>query len=444
MFIDKLFKLILVLLLFYLFSGCQNTKVKEPKMQRLTINLQEGDPPSLNPYVGVDLRSRCLFLSLFEPLMRRNAQGEIELAAAQSVEIDPTKTVYTFHIRPHNWSNGLPVTSYHFADAWKYALRPNSYCLRADLFYSIKNAELAKRGELSTDAVGITTPDAHTLIVQLEHPTPYFLDLAATSFFSPLYDPSEKEPECFNGPFIVQERIHDQKLILKKNPHYWDHASILLQEICFTMVRDPATSLAMYEKKELDLVGDPFSSLPFDAIPALEQSGQLKTKLISRMFYLLLNTEVPPLHSSSLRQALAFSIDRHLLTQHLFFGEIPSLSALPKPLSLVEGSKLQENQKDPVALFEKALQELHLTRETFPTLVFSYAELSGQKKLAEFIQEQWKKVLGIEIKLVCSEWNVHIVNLRKGQYQMGTLHLTTLYQDPMFYFDLFRKKTRRL
>lgn len=409
-------------------------------LKKLTLNLQEGDPPSLNPYVGADLRSRCLFLALFEPLMRRTPQGELKEAAAESVDIDPTHTVYTFHIRPHLWSNGEPVTSFHFAQAWKYALAPSSHCFRSDLFYVIKNAQQVKKRELPLEELGIATPDEKTLTITLERPTPYFLDLTATSFFSPLFSTTEEEPSCFNGPFVMAERIHDQKLIFRPNSFYWDAANVELQEICFTMIKDPMTALAMYEKGELDVVGDPFSSLPFDIIPNLEQSGNLKTKVISRIFYLLLNTDSYPFHCKPFRKALGLSVDRHQLTEHLFFGEIPSLSLLPKPLSLVDESQFEKHQEDPSVLFEMALEELGLTRNNFPVITLSYAELSGQKKLAEFVQEQWKKKLGIEVQLECCEWNVHMGKLRKGTFQIGTLHLTTLYQDPVFYFDLFRDK----
>ncbi len=211
----------------------QQTKISPKIEKKIRINLQEGDPPSLNPYVGVDLRSRCLFLTLFEPLMRRNEKGEIVPASAESFNVDSTKTVYTFYMRPTFWSNGEPVTSYDFEKTWKYALTPGTFCFRVDLFYPIKNAEKVKKGKLPFEALGISAPDPKTLVVTLEHPTPYFLDLMATSFFSPLYTLSDTNPTVFNGPFIVKEHIPDQRLVFKKNPWYWDLENIDLDEICF-------------------------------------------------------------------------------------------------------------------------------------------------------------------------------------------------------------------
>lgn len=414
---------------------------KKLSLQKLTFNLQEGDPPTLHPHKGVDLRSRCLFLALYEPLTRRQPDGSIELAAAQKVEIDSSQTVYTFHLRPHQWSNGEPVTSHHYADAWKYALSPFSCCIRSDLFYTIKNGEKVKKGELPINAVKISTPDEKTLVVELENPIPYFLDLAATSFFSPLYQANDQEPTFGNGPFVVDEWNHDQKLVFHQNPFYWDRASVNLEEICFTMVKDPSTALEMYKNSEIDLVGDPFSPLPFDSIPSFLETKELKSKLISRIFYLLLNTNSYPLQNKSLRKALAFSIDRDELTEHVFLGEVPSISHLPKPLSLLDAKELKQHQEEPAQLFDQALKELNLTRETFPKLVLNYARLSGQNSLVQFVQDQWRHKLGIEVELVCTDWNTHAGDLRKKNYQIGTIHLTTLFQDPMFFFDLFRDKS---
>lgn len=436
-FMRKIVKIAAFFILSLACVSCQKNKSEGECVKTITLNLQEGDPPSLNPYVGVDLRSRCLYLTLFEPLMRRGREGQIELAAAQKVEIDPTQTIYTFHLRPHKWSNGEDVTAHQFADAWKYALKPISPCFRADLFYVIKNGEKVKKGELTEEHLGLHIPDPHTLIVTLEHPTPFFLDLTATSFYCPLYVASGQEPSCFNGPFIVKEWIPDQKFVLEKNGGYWDKDSLKVEEICFTMVKDPMTALAMFEKGELDLVGDPLSPLPFDTIPTLRESGALQNKTISRIFYLLINTESYPLQCASLRKALSAAIDREALTQHLFFGEIPTQAPLPTTLSYLEN---QTDGGDALQFFEQALEELNLTRESFPKIIFSYAELSGQKKLAEFLQSQWSQKLGIDVELLCNEWNVHSPNLRKGNYQIGTLHLTTLFQDPMFYFSLFRDK----
>lgn len=117
----------------------------------LRLNFQEGDPLSLHPHLGIDLRCRAIERLLFEGMTRVNREGECQLAAAEQVSVSPDQLTYTFTLRPHHWSNGENVTAEHFAQAWKDAIRPDSLCMRSDLFYIIKNAKPARLGEVSLD-----------------------------------------------------------------------------------------------------------------------------------------------------------------------------------------------------------------------------------------------------------------------------------------------------
>lgn len=70
------------------------------------------------------------------------------IEAAGKMRDSSEQKIYTFTIRPHVWSNGKPVTAYHFESAWKQALSLSEACPRVDLFYMIKNIKAAKEGTL--------------------------------------------------------------------------------------------------------------------------------------------------------------------------------------------------------------------------------------------------------------------------------------------------------
>ena len=159
----------------FFFLSKEKGQHKEKFSQHLRVNLSEGDPTSLHPHLAADIRSRILGKALFEGLTRLTPKGKGELAAAEKVDVNDSFTRYVFSIRPHEWSNGEPVTAYQFEKSWKQAIHPDSICARGDLFYIIKNAKKAKRNELSLENVGIQALDEKTLVVELEHPAPYFL-----------------------------------------------------------------------------------------------------------------------------------------------------------------------------------------------------------------------------------------------------------------------------
>lgn len=428
--------------------GCQTKQREETKQmsikeQVLRLN-NHGDFASLNPQTGIDLHCRNMQKALFEGLTRISADGEPELAGAKKIEISPSKLHYTITLREMKWTNGEPVTASHFERAWKAALSPNSNCLRSDLFYCIKNARQVKSGEVPPDQLGVKALDPQTLVVELEHPTPYFLDLLANPLFSPLYDQSEF-PTVFNGPFRLANWEHDRRLVLEKNPDYWDAETVQLNRIESYLISDPNTAFMMYEKGEIDWVGHPFTLLPQDSIEKVQEFKDFNAKPIAGVFWLCLNTDVFPLNSIKIRQALSTVINREAISKHVVLGEVPSKSLIPPTMPFSHEEKIYKDGDERTAkkLFEEGLAELHLTREEFPILHYSYCDVPGQKKLAETIQQTWEQTFGIQVELTCSEWNVFFASLGDRQYQIGGCIWFAVFNDPIYFLEFFKEKTHR-
>lgn len=442
--------LICSLILATTFFGCAKHESEKHELPSVLKNEQivrvnlHGSPSSIHPHTGIDLNCRILIKALFEGLTRINNQGIIELAAAESVSVSPEQTTYTFTLRPHKWSNGEPVTAYQFENTWKKALAPDSSCLRADLFYPIKNAQRAKKGEVPLEEVGVYALDPQTLVVELEHPTPYFLDMILNPLFAPLYEDAPS-PQIFNGPFQIKKWDHDSALVLEKNPLYWDAASVLLDEIHFSFISDPSTAVMLYEKKEIDWVGHPFTNLPIDAIAKLESSDDFHSTPIRAVYWLNLNTERFPLNSAKIRKALSIALNRESLAKHVLLGETATKIVNPPPLALLKENSVYPDHHVKLAqqLFEEGMRELNLTRETFPTLTFNHSDIAGQKKLAEAIQQSWEKNLKIKVELQMAEWNVFFANLGQRQYQIGGCIFFSAFYDPIYFLEFFKEKANR-
>ncbi len=244
-----------LLLLFMIipFLSCSGKKNKQ------AIKLAIASPVrSLDPGVGVESPSCHLIKMLYEGLMRVGPKGEIIPGVAESFTTSEDQKTYTFKLRESYWSNGDPVVAYDFEYAWKKILQlpilsPFSYP-----FYSIKNARAVKNMQASIDEVGITTVDEKTIVVELEHPTSYFLELIASSFYAPInhriddLDPKwllqKNEHFVCNGPFKQKNPsagcLHD----LEKSPPYWNHDNILINQITFKRL-SMNSSITMFKKK---------------------------------------------------------------------------------------------------------------------------------------------------------------------------------------------------
>jgi oligopeptide transport system substrate-binding protein len=423
--------ILLIFLLILTVVGCQKPIVKR-SLRQLKINFQEGDLPSLHPHdLVIYLRGLSLAKTLFEPLTRINAEGEVELAGAKSVEVSSDQLRYTFTLRQNFWSDGTLVTAQQYESAWKSVLTPQSTCTRADLLYCIKNAEEAKKGALSMEAVGVKAVNDNTLVVELLYPTPYFLELTAQCVTAPLKDLSKGQVE-FNGPFMVVEWKKGDLIRLKPNPHYWDKAHIQLESIEIYFMEDVNTTFSLYEKGGLDWVGVPLCPLSPELIQHLLQKKSLASKAIGRSFWIFLNTECSALNSTKIRQALSLAIDREEITDHILIGGQPSIKPLSMQLlPLAPLKPLKENIAEAQALFEEGLHELGYTRQTLPVLEISYSQQANRKQIAEYLQEQWKKIFSIDVQLKSVEWNVLRSNLDKGLFTVSMAYEGAYYRDPL-------------
>lgn len=432
-------------------SGCNSDKKKlthNDSMQSsskhiVKTNLQ-GGIASLNPHTGLDVMCRSLQRALFESLTRIGPDGNAQLAAAESVSISSDKKIYTFTLKPMLWSNGEKLTAFDFEKTWKSAVAPVSKCLRSDLFYTISNAEKAKKGLVSLDNVGIRALDEVTFEVSLEHPSPYFLDLIANPLFAALYNIEEETPTVFNGPFKVGKWKQEEILVLEKNAHYWDEQQVQLDEIHVLLVHDPSTALLMYEKGEIDYLGSPFTLLPVDALQDLSEKNVLEEKSAAAVFWMSCNTESFPLNNAKIRKALSYAVNRKEIALHVMQGEIPSNTFLPPCFSLNENVlPTESNRVVACKLFEEGLAELHLTKEEFPKLKLSHSDITGQKKVAEAVQNQWETVLGIHVELVASDWNTFFSNLAQRNFQVGGCFWYSIFNDPIYFLEFFRDKSYR-
>jgi oligopeptide transport system substrate-binding protein len=335
----------------------------------------------------------------------------------------------------------MAVNASHFAQAWKWALEPDSLCMRSDLFYIIKNGKLAKLGKVSMDEVGIEVIDERTLRVTLEHPAPYFLDLLTHPVYSPLYC-KESIPTIFNGPYLLEQWKHDVVIQLALNSSYWDLEHVAIPTIQFSFVKDPMTVLSMFEQEEIDFIGDPLTTLPLDALSSETYRDRLKYQDVARTYWIYVNTEKFPYNSTKLRRAFGLALDRQQLTDHVFLGCLPHHSPVPRNLSLLSEEELVV-KTDPFEarqLFEEGLKELGLTRETLPPVILSHSTITGQKTLAEAIQQRWSDVLGIDVQIEGAEWSVLASYFNTGKFQMGGCLRSAVYNDPLYHLEIFKDK----
>jgi oligopeptide transport system substrate-binding protein len=214
---------------------------------------------NLDPRVLLSTSHQAVQMAIFDSLLRSKGT-DVAPAAAEKWEISPDGKTYTFHLRDAKWSDGKPVTGQDFVDAF---VRMFTTSGASSIYDAIQNGAEVRGKKADPSTLGVKATDDKTLVFTLTSPTPYFLGLLTSSYSAPSRaDLIAKEGDtygtsaqsmAYNGPFTLTEWSNQDKLVLKKNPSYWDAANIKLDEVDFLVLPDPSTQRNLFDNGELDV-----------------------------------------------------------------------------------------------------------------------------------------------------------------------------------------------
>ena len=132
-----------------------------------------SEPHSLDPQTAEGVPESNILRDLFEGLIGEDASGNLVPGVAEKWEISADGKTYTFHLRDAKWSDGSPLTAHDFVYGWQRAVDPATGSHYSFLLYPVKNAQkIAEGHEKDGNQLGVKATDDHTLVAELEGPTP--------------------------------------------------------------------------------------------------------------------------------------------------------------------------------------------------------------------------------------------------------------------------------
>jgi oligopeptide transport system substrate-binding protein len=431
--------------LLFSMAACSSKVDEKGQRHILRLNLCE-DPVSLDPRKVRSLKDLTVVKQIFEGLTRIDSEGGIQPALAEKITVSDDFLTYTFYLREAYWSNRDPITAYDFESAWIKALDPEFASDYSYILYPIKNAQLAREGKCPADAIGVAALDDRTLVVQLHTPTPYFLELVAFPTYFPAHPTlelksKEESSQIFicNGPFCIKKWSPQKELILEKNPWYWDCDSVYLDGISFSIIGDNQTESYLFEKGELDWLGQPLSQNVSSEMLLIEK-GKVFSYPIAGTFWLKFNTQKSPFHNKKVRKAFAYAIDRQEIIAHILHGSQQAATGpLPPSMAVQHTPYFKDGgSREAKELLEEAFAEEAWTVETFPKIVLDYYPTERNLKIVQQVQQQVKKALGISIELAAVEKSFYLSRTRQGLFQVGIGDWIADFNDPLAFLELFK------
>ena len=429
-----------VLLFGSFFTGCEK---KEPEPISVEMVIANGDEPlSLDPSQINGVLEQRIYNALFEGLVGYNPRtAKAVPGVAENWTFSGDGTILTFSIREGiTWSDGTPITAQQIVDSWLHHLNPATASPYAYMIGMIvKGAADYNESDGKPEDVAIRAVNARTFEVKLISNVPYALDMMAHFAFSPLpmhaiqkHGSNWIKPGNIvsNGPFVLLEHIPNNRIVVTPNDKYWNKANIFIKKITFLPIEDENTVYQAYRNNEIDWVTNPPMALINELV--LRKDFQRSAQL--GIYYYYINTRHPVLKDPRIRKALSMGFNREeLIDSVLRGGELPALGFSPP----INNYKPASGSGFNVAAARQLLTEAgYPGGQGLPPMEILYNTSERHKIIAEYMQEQWRVNLGVNVVLKNMEWATYLTERMTDRMQICRAGWIADYMDPQNFLEL--------
>ncbi|GMG87538.1 peptide ABC transporter substrate-binding protein [Biformimicrobium ophioploci] len=413
-----------------------------PKTGASLVRGNSIEPSSLDPHKILIDSEDVIVSDLYEGLVTLDQDGAVQPGIAYSWETSDNQT-FTFKLREDaRWSNGEPVVAKDFVFGWRRALAPEtaSRCPEYITPAKIRNSEAVVSGTNRPEKLGVRAIGPHILEVSLEQPTAYFVSMVSGACFVPLHRESlEKNGDHWtrpgklvgNGPFELSKWRVNEKIELTRNPYYWGVDKVRIEKVTYLPISTDA-EFFRYQSGEVDLTW----GVPDDQFASLRDSSPVE--LFSITGYgshgFAINTIKPPLNDPKIRKALAYALDREIITGKVFndgdtpaytnvWDKMPGMAPLEVPWSTL-------NQQQRIAEAKKLMAAAGYSENRPLRLKLPYIKSPNNRKFVLAASALWKEALGVEVEHIAIEWKSMVDTVQKGEFDLVPMGVGDSYPDP--------------
>jgi len=414
-----------------------------------------AEPDTIDPHKASGNWENNIIGDMFVGLMTDAADASAIPGAAESYTVSSDGLVYTFKLRDHVWSDGVPVTAHDFVFSFRRVADPRTAAQYATILYPLRNMQPATEGKVKPEHIGARAIDDHTLEMTFEYQVPYIRELLThyTTFAVPKhvvdkYGEAWTRAENFvgNGPFKLKQWIPNDHIHLVKNSRFFAAAGVALQNVLFFPTQDSSAALKRFRGGEFDIVTD---SVPPQHIRWLQQNLPREVRLSPYILsqYAQFNMRKKPFDDLRVRTALSLAINREILAAKVLrAGEQPNYALVPPGMPGYRPAELRFRQQPMVQRLERT--RALLAQAGFgPSNPLSFElNISGATEshfAGVALQGMWNDI-GVKARLAPYESAIHYAMLRKRDFEVTWAGWIADYRDAKNYLMLFESGTTDL
>jgi oligopeptide transport system substrate-binding protein len=416
-----------------------------------------AEPATLDPGKVEGRPESNLSVELFEGLVVQDPNGKVAPGVAEKWESKEAGKVWVFTLRKNaKWSDGTVVTAGDFEYAFKRIVDPKTasqYSWYLGKASNVLNATAIVEGKKPPAELGVKALNDTTLQITLEKPVAY---LVATLVHGSLMPVPRKVIEKFgdkwtdpanlvgNGPFKLAERVVNERIVMERNPHYWNSAKTVIEKVTFLPINNQSAEYQRYRANAIDMTAD-------GGVPA-EQVAQIRKEIPGELvlwpqlasYYYTFNVRRPPFDDVRVRRALSLAINREVIARQILnTGETPSFNMIPL---IADGYQHVPSQWEKATQAEREAEAKRLLLDAgygpgkplkFPLL---YNTNEQHKKIALVVSSMWKRIGPVEVELVNQEWKTFLDTRNRGDFTVTRGAWVADYNEPSTMIDVFHAK----
>ena len=391
-------------------------------------------PSTLDPAFIADAGDVQFLLQVYAGLTRLDERGEPYPSLASGWEISGDGLTYTFTIRDGlEFSDGSDLVAEDIRRSWLRLLDPATDATAPDVLSVVSGASARLAGNAEEEDVGISAPDDTTLVVTLEHPASYFLDIVATpaTFVVPSSADATatwQRPDAFvgSGPYVVAS-TDGADTVLSANEHYVAGPPPI-DEIRWvgSVDADPATAFADGAVDLTEVAGWDATWIAYDPDlgPHLHAAEPLTVS------YFGFDTTRPPFDDARVRRAFALALDRERVVPLAEGASSTAAASIVPPAIWPDGfsPKLETDQDEAGRLLDEAGYE---DRADLGTIVVNGTGLGVEPAV-----ETWRDALGADVEIENMDFGDFLATVDTRPPEIFTINWIADYASPNALYGL--------
>jgi len=393
---------------------------KPPKRGGVLTRASAWDPPVIDPRltqsVGLFQFAGLTSNRLVRHPFSDEAAGPSDLALkgdlAESWTASPDHRVWTFKLRQGvRWQNVPPLNGRDLVAA------DVKYCFEA---YAREGVQAFTFQEIE----GMETPDKYTLRVHLHTSNVLFpqnlAEPVAVIFAREVLeeDGDLKKRMLGTGPYILKEHTRKVRVVLQRNPDYFDKGRPYVDEYVILSTPDAATRLAAFRTGQSDII---WLASPSEVETVRKTNPAIVVQSYHNTlapFGLALAQDRPPFNDVRVRRAVSMAIDRQRQVDTVYEGHgiagwgVPYIYYRDKAPTVKDlGPWWQYRPEEAKRLLAEAGHP-----RGFETTLFYYEYFPQMTSQVQLVQQELKKNLNIDVKITKLDYTTYYGRYVEGKW----------------------------